>query len=89
MRVFLGFLVAAVALSAAVWLHSSYEPERECARRANLSDTVYGSRCLAFRGARADWQDPVAVFVAVAGIGAGLAIVLGGGGLSLRRRAAP
>ncbi len=64
MRIFLGFLITALALGGALWLHDArlrHIPERYTISVAY--DIKYG------------WQDPLAVFLAVAGIGAGVALV--------------
>ena len=92
MRVFLGFLVAAVALAVAVYLHSGYKPGTsrvdtgmtptgiyvgtEAQQQARLN-SVYAVQQTVFlkERRRAGWQDAVAVLVAVAGVGAGTAIV--------------
>jgi hypothetical protein len=92
-RIFLGFLVAAVALAGAVYLHSDYKADRsrfdtgmtpagvyvgtEAQQQAQLN-SIYAVRQTVFVKdyQRAAWQDPVAVLLAVAGGGAGTAIVL-------------
>lgn len=82
MRVFLGFLVAAVALAAGLYLHSGaklasfrYGTGMEVCNpswsNSNCSWTKYATG-----HKHASWQDPLAVFLAVAGVGAGIAITL-------------
>ena len=60
MRVFLGFLVAACALAAAVYLN-----------QYPLHQSKYSAYTRKY-----SWQDPLAIFLAVAGVGAGIAIAL-------------
>ena|SRR5690242_4484794 len=80
-RIFLGYLVVAIALSGALWLHAGYKPIRYSVGGtvSNPSATsaerfvvdVIGHR-------RASWQDPLAVFIVVAGVGSGVALVISG-----------
>jgi hypothetical protein len=85
MRVALGFLVAAAALAAAVWVHTGlkadkittvahtrlvYDPGNTVPRLAvtrPITVTIHD---------KSAWQDPLAIFLAVTGVGVGLAIVL-------------
>ena len=93
-RIFLGFLIAAVALGGAVWLHGNakldhhasacvafnqqapgggyFVPSNPC----NLDTGGTGSFQAAY-DRKAGWQDAVAVVLAVAGVGAGVALVAG------------
>ena len=114
MRVFLGFLVAAAALAAALYLHSDaklggshaytdrvtttyvrdpgFIPQAKCrslfkiyrvankpppcpatAKEVPVLNTV---AVLHTHHWHASWQDPLALFVAVAGVGAGVGIAL-------------
>ena len=99
MRIFLGFLVAAVALAAAAYLHSDAKlashrlvasrtasgvpyvaregapfPGDPCPPKTGFGDP-YAAPCKAVHY-HAHWQDALAIFIAVAGVGAGLGIVL-------------
>lgn len=62
-QIFLGFLVAALALAAAVWLHD-WKP------------VTVGFGTLDYHHSRHNWQDAVAVLIAGVGVGAGAAITL-------------
>jgi hypothetical protein len=85
-RYFLGFLVAALALGAAVWLHNAELQAKVC--RGIVPGDANGVidckerepfRIRTIEPARkADWQDPLAVVIAVAGIGAGVGIIASG-----------
>ena len=70
MKIFLGFLIAGLARGGAVWLHG-YKP---------ISVRVNGMTDLSNRPIylhhRYGWQDPIAVVLAFAGVGAGLALVV-------------
>lgn len=88
MRIFLGFLVVAVALGDAVWLHGAkleHVPSR-CRSDTTTYDCKrppigFGSGTVTVFPAydrRASWQDPLAIGIAIAGIGAGLAIAVPG-----------
>lgn len=74
LRVFLGFLVVAVTLASALYLHGAVRADRATAiapqtgKRYFLHDIAVP--------VRASWQDPVAVLIAVAGLGGGVAILL-------------
>jgi len=78
-RVFLGFLVAALALGGAVWLFS-YEAGSKTVgvgRPRNLRSGIVYART-ATVSTEAGWEDPLAVVLAVAGVGAGVAIIASG-----------
>jgi uncharacterized membrane protein YphA (DoxX/SURF4 family) len=64
-RIFLGFLVAACALAAAVYMHHGWTHSVKLYEVGN-----------AHAQERYSWQNAAAVFVAVAGVGAGIAIAL-------------
>ena len=90
MRIFLGFLVAAIALSGALYLHSgaklggshSFTDRvtttyvRDPAARAKEVPVLNTVAVLRAKHWHASWQDPLAVLIAVAGVGAGVAIAL-------------
>jgi hypothetical protein len=92
-RVFVGFLVAAVALGAAVWLHTGlradtyafdtgltargvYVGTEASQQRKNASAYAVVPTIFDTCHRKASWQDPLAVLLAVAGVGAGVGIVL-------------
>jgi hypothetical protein len=76
-RIFLGFLIAGVALAGAVWLHQWKSETVELtgwtgyAPQGSLTHS-FGDR------QRAGWQDPLAVVIAFAGVGAGVALAVSG-----------
>ena len=95
MRIFVGFLVAAVALAAAVWLHTGlradtyavdtgttargqYLGTQESQRRRHGSGYAVEPTVFDTHHRRASWQDPAAVLLAVAGVGAGIGVALPG-----------
>lgn len=80
MRIFLGFLVVAAAFAGAYWLQSGLEAEAYTGfgRNETTGRVMHDTEL----HRRADWQTPVAIFVAVTGLGAGIAIMASG----LRRR---
>lgn len=61
-RIFVGFLIAGIALGGAVWLHSGYKADL-------YLDTFHR---------KAAWQDPLAVVLAFAGVGAGVVLIASG-----------
>ena len=68
MRIFLGFLIAGIALGGVIWLHSGYKGESfELYRRSGIT-----------HHRKAAWQDPVALVLTFAGVGAGVAVVVSG-----------
>jgi hypothetical protein len=72
-RVVVGFLVAAFSLGVASYLHEALPDQVTCVVRVKGTCTgVY----VVPQHRRYVWQDPLGFFVAVAGIGVGLAIVL-------------
>jgi hypothetical protein len=76
-RVILAALVIATSFAAAVWLHSGYEADTT---RTTTSTRGYGgtgttSVPITFHR-KADWQDPLAIFLAITGLGVGVAILL-------------
>lgn len=89
-RIALGFLVIALALSCAVWLHSGarlesvHHPETPCFSNGVNSCAVLGQPPVKTPKTipaytdhrRANWQNPLAIFVAVAGLGVGAAIIV-------------
>jgi hypothetical protein len=100
MRFILGFLVAAVALGASVYLYSgaklhdtgvdegtaticanggtqiSLPPHSKCPSGYTVSSTFGPTDYIGHRHRKASWQNALAALIAVAGIGAGAAIVL-------------
>lgn len=84
MRIFLGFLVAGLALGGAVWLHSAkleHQPPRCLGGTQPVGDHCgrgrYTSKPVSVH-TKAGWQDPLAVVLAFAGVGAGVALVVSG-----------
>jgi hypothetical protein len=81
-RTFVGFLIAAVALAGAVYLHSGVKAGTKQVTSVEYGQTSYfgnsndRSTVVYDVKARASWQDPVAIFLAVAGIGAGAGVLL-------------
>lgn len=100
MRIFLGFLVVAVALAGALYLHSgakfeshryvsnrtlggglyvptegSLQPGDSCPSPSGFGLPSWAAACQTVHS-RASWQDPLAIFIAIAGVGAGVAIAL-------------
>jgi hypothetical protein len=72
-RIFAGFLVAAVALAAAVWIFGGWKPRRI----SHWESGSYPAPGFAYyTHGTFSWQNPLAAFIAVAGIGAGAAVVL-------------
>jgi hypothetical protein len=63
--IFVGFLIAGLALGAAVWLPEGLKAETY----PTVSTSVFRTPNTAHR--KADWEDPLAV----AGVGAGVALV--------------
>jgi hypothetical protein len=83
-RIFVGFLVAAVALAAAVWVYSGWKPRSVSHWEAGSEAGSWTTPGFAYyTHASFSWQNPLAAFIAIAGIGAGAAVVLP----ALRRRA--
>jgi hypothetical protein len=100
MRMFLGFLVAIVAVGIGVYLYSglklqkysvdegtaticsngttqiSFPPKSRCPSGYTLTPTFGPTDYIGQRHRKASWQNAVAVLIAVAGVGAGAAIVL-------------
>jgi hypothetical protein len=83
MRIFLGFLIAAVALGGAVWLQGAAKLDHHGAMCLDFGvGTTYpcssagpGASFIPAYDAKASWQDTIAVVLAVAGVGAGVALV--------------
>ena len=105
MRTSAAFLIAAVALGAAVWLHSGWKPDsytaygvvcpethleglspRPSTRPGSLVKEPRLVRCAYGARRAASWQDPLKVVLAVAGVGAGIAVAASGGGLARMAR---
>jgi hypothetical protein len=98
-RIFLGSLVAAVALAAAAYMHSDARfathwrisdrtnngallevsstamPGQACNPHAGGWHDPYGPACTPVHF-RTSWQNPVAIVIAVAGLGVGLGLVM-------------
>jgi hypothetical protein len=77
-RIFLGSLIAAVALAGAAYMViADLGTEMACPPGAGRPT---GFKCAieVEREVRADWQIPVAIFLAIAGVGAGVAVALPG-----------
>ena len=77
-RIILGSLVIALALSAAVWLRST---TYSCPAKSapihfssgfHACSTLGGNVGATYKG----WHDPLAIFVAIAGLGLGAAIIV-------------
>jgi hypothetical protein len=62
-----------VALGAAYWLHFTFEPVTR-----ERGESVGGFPVRVTHTEKADWQTPVAIVLAIAGVGAGVAIALPG-----------
>lgn len=73
MRIFLGFFVAGLALGAAVWIHDGWKAESYTYHPV-VDGRVWRVDSTGHR--RAGWQDPLAVVLAFAGVGAGVALVV-------------
>ena len=79
-RIFLGFLVAPVALAGAVYLHSGAKLHTVTfyASSEDGFGNPYTDTKPTVDHLKASWQDPLALFIAVAGVGAGVAIAVPG-----------
>jgi hypothetical protein len=82
-RIFLGFLIAGLDLGAAVWLHGARLDHQGAGcgtgARRDGDQCVRGRYTFDVRPAfntKGSWQDPLAVVLAVAGVGAGVALVV-------------
>jgi hypothetical protein len=76
-RMFVGSLVTALALAGAVYLHSGVKfGSRQVSSPNPYGGLLSGQATLTRIDAKASWQDPLAIFIAVAGVGAGAGIVL-------------
>jgi hypothetical protein len=82
LRVSLGVVIAALAIGAAVALHNRGLHHTSHPVCAGGSITCLRSRMAQQDAPRPAWVDPLAVFVALAGVAAGSAIIAS----SLRRR---
>ena len=71
MRMFVGLALAAVALGAAAWLHGW---KSETLHRADSRQGAFTALATSYRQT-AGWQGPVAIVIAVIGLGAGYALV--------------
>jgi hypothetical protein len=90
MRIFLGFLVAGLAIAAAVWLYGAeFQHWPGYCRGVVPGDASARVPCDGSAGrvtgsvqprqpTKADWQNPAAVLLVFAGLGAGAALVVRG-----------
>jgi hypothetical protein len=74
MRVFIGALVVAVALGGAVWL-GGYQETKPVGVPASVNGVTFVPDVKTYRE-DPSWADPLAVFIAVAGVGAGAAVIV-------------
>ncbi len=75
MRIFLGFLVAGVAVALAVYIHTGL---RARTLRVVTSTDAQGNVLATNKRhvrLKQSWQDPVALLIGIAGVGAGIGIV--------------
>jgi hypothetical protein len=83
-RIFLGSLVAAVALGAAVFLHDHSTHAVALQTGGSVGDYfTKDTATYSYEHRKDGWHDPLAIFVGIAGVGAGAAIIVG------RRQATP
>jgi hypothetical protein len=78
MRITLGALIAAAALGGALWLHDEYRVRTwrvVCPQSGGRYTDLLCTPGVRHRGHR--WADPAAVFIAIAGLGVGAAVVVG------------
>ena len=71
MRIFLGIVIAVVALGAAGWLHGW---KSETVARATSQKGAFKALATTYRQP-ASWQGPLAIVIALIGVGAGYALI--------------
>jgi hypothetical protein len=71
-RIFVGSLAAALALAGAVYLHNR---STHTVAIQTGGDAYFGTDTYRYEHRKDGWRDPLAIFLAVAGVGAGAGIV--------------